>query len=305
MASNAEKIKKLQEDLSNLEGRVAELSGSVSHAREALESAVKYVSENLPIVQQAEADIRKYKETSQSTSQDTQAILVQLKESVAQVNNAVDEILGEEDDNGDREGGLLGEAQEKLKDSEEKRAADESERGELKKKIEDLLPAAATAGLASAFNTQRATYYRGTVFWPFVFMLAIGTIVLIGFNSFADITAATTIDDALIKVLARLPYYLAAVWLAAFASKRQSQNKRLEQEYAHKETVARSLEGYKREIAALDDESVLADLMKAVVGMLAYNPSTTLDGNHGDDRSPIHSALDTMRATFSRKKPEE
>jgi hypothetical protein len=42
------------------------------------------------------------------------------------------------------------------------------------------------------------------------------------------------------------------VWLAFFASKQQAQNKRLQEEYAHREAMSKSFAGYKREAEKLD-----------------------------------------------------
>ena len=45
---------------------------------------------------------------------------------------------------------------------------------------------------------------------------------------------ALTLNEALIALLKDLPFFIPTIWLAAYASKQQSQNKRLQQEYALK-----------------------------------------------------------------------
>ena len=213
-------------------------------------------------------------------------------------------ILGESKPDGTREGGLVSRIETEHEEMQTKRTSEEEAHEKLREKIEALLPGATSVGLAEAFKVQKDTYWWGGLVWPAIFITSVGTIVLVGTLSFHEVSAAQSINEAYVKLLARLPFYLAAVWLASFASKRQSQNKRLQQEYAHKETVSRSLEGYKREVEELDESGeILKGLMIVVVGMLGYNPSETLDKHHGSDKSPVASLFDWLRGRG--KKPNE
>ena len=69
------------------------------------------------------------------------------------------------------------------------------------------------------------------------------------------------------------------IWVAVYASKRRSENQRLEQEYAHKEALARSYISYKKQISELgkEDNVLLEKLILEAINAISYNASKTLD----------------------------
>lgn len=121
-------------------------------------------------------------------------------------------------------------------------------------------------------------------------------------------TKEFSIVDSLNHILARLPFFIPAVWLAIFASKQQSQYKRLQQEYVYKETLAKSYESYKREIDILpeSDEKILLQqkLISAMVEMCGFNPSLTLENKSHDDKPPLPGSdlLQNMKFNIGSKK---
>jgi cell division protein FtsB len=158
----------------------------------------------------------------------------------------------------------------------------------LYKKIEGLLPGATSTGLAKAYEDQSKNYKLPVTIWSGVFIVTMVFMIWIALNT---MKSTTDVIDALLGVLARLPFFVPAIWLAIFASKQQSQFKRLSQEYAYKQTLAKSFEGYKREIQNLPDgdtkNQLLDKLTAAMVDMCAFNPSGTLENKTHDDRPPI------------------
>jgi len=90
------------------------------------------------------------------------------------------------------------------------------------------------------------------------------------------------------NMLYKLPILGSLLWLAFFASKRRSEDRRLQQEYAHKEALAKSYQGFKQQIDALQakDEELTKRLLETAIGAIALNASSTLDGKHGD-KMPI------------------
>jgi hypothetical protein len=104
--------------------------------------------------------------------------------------------------------------------------------------------------------------------------------------------ATETLNEALISLLKELPIFIPTIWLAAHASKLQSQNKRLQQEYAFKETNAKSFIGHKVQIEQLikdgeADKELLSQLVAQLVVITAENPSKTLDNKSHEDSSPF------------------
>ena len=93
----------------------------------------------------------------------------------------------------------------------------------------------------------------------------------------------------------KTPIILPVLWLALFASKRRNEAQRLQQEYAHKEALAKSYQSFKNQIDQLQDgkkEQLLEKLLAAAIDAVATNASKSLDGKH-DEKTPIHLGLDT------------
>lgn len=106
----------------------------------------------------------------------------------------------------------------------------------------------------------------------------------------ANLKDATSVEDAFMKVISRLPFFMPAFWLAIFASKQQSQNKRLQQEYAYKEALTKSYEADKREIEKLPESTerhqLSAKLLETMIDAAKFNPSETLGSKTHNDGPP-------------------
>lgn len=102
--------------------------------------------------------------------------------------------------------------------------------------------------------------------------------------SFSFASHIKGIEDTLNNLFYKLPLYAPLIWLAIYASKRRSENQRLEQEYAHKEALARSYSSYKQQIEGLNqqDEVLLKKLLESSIETVSYNVSESLDKKHGD-----------------------
>jgi len=161
--------------------------------------------------------------------------------------------------------------------------------------IEGLLPGATSAGLAEAYQVQKLSYRRPILIWSITFIFAVSAMAILSatliYFQFRN-SAPQTLNDAFISLLKDLPFFIPTVWLASYASKQQSQYKRLQQEYAFKETNAKSFHGHKMQIEALmkdgvADKDLLLKLLAQLVVITAQNPSETLDSKAHEDNSPI------------------
>ncbi len=157
----------------------------------------------------------------------------------------------------------------------------------LFKKIEGLLPGATASGLAKAYQDQRVSYNKPYWLWATVFVLTMcGTILF----AVCNIHDASSVEDAFMKIISRLPFFIPAFWLAIFASKQQSQNKRLQQEYAYKEALTKSYEADKREIEKLpaspEKDKLSTKLLETMIDAANYNPSETLGSKTHNDEPP-------------------
>ena len=102
--------------------------------------------------------------------------------------------------------------------------------------------------------------------------------------SFSTLKNLSSIEEIAKSILHSLPITLPLIWVAVYASKRRSENQRLEQEYAHKEALSRSYISYKKQISELgkEDSELLEKLILEAINTISYNASKTLDKKHGD-----------------------
>lgn len=174
----------------------------------------------------------------------------------------------------------------------------------LFEKIESLLPGATSAGLASAyqslkesFKTPIANYTRN--FYFSLGLIAIGT-VLFAIQSVSTFPLKITFteikswDEILRRMVGNAGYFIPTIWLALFSATRRSQYERLQQEYAHKEAFASSYESYKQQLHDLKgtSEDLQRALIEKAVETIAYNASTTLNGKHHEEKSPLLQLLE-------------
>ena len=160
-----------------------------------------------------------------------------------------------------------------------------SKSDELILQIEGALSGATNLELAKAFQDQKKSYSWPKNGWAFLFIASISAMVLFSL----DINELKSDAEGYgLELLKRLPVFGPLVWLALFASKQQGQNKRLEQEYAHKEAITKTYVGHKRQIDKLadgdDKDALVRKLAASTIDAIEFNPSSTLDnGSHKDD----------------------
>jgi hypothetical protein len=159
----------------------------------------------------------------------------------------------------------------------------------LKEKIESLLPGASTVGIAKSFEEHKNSFDRPMTIWSIVFMVSL--LGMIVYALCMDKSDIKNFSDVGIRILNNIPFFLPAIWIAIYASKQQSQNKRLQQEYAFKEDVAKSYQGFKKEIENLDENDESNELklqfMQRLVDIIGENPTSTLEHRSHKDRPPI------------------
>jgi len=164
--------------------------------------------------------------------------------------------------------------------------AEQKERIEnLYKKIEEHLPGATSAGLAKAYEKRRKFYQIPIFTWNVVFVIAMLIMIYFGYKNLQDVKSW---EDALKHILHYTPIYLPAIWLAIYASKRRSESRALEEEYAHKEALAKSYSSYKLQIEEIggEDKGLIEKLLDKTIDTVSDNPSKVLDRKHGDN-SPV------------------
>ncbi|MGQ0828335.1 MAG: hypothetical protein ACT4ON_08070 [Bacteroidota bacterium] len=178
--------------------------------------------------------------------------------------------------------------------------------------VESLLPGATSAGLAKAFEDQRKSYKWPLIIWSIVFIavttIMAGCATYIFYRQFiSDKVVEETLTHGIIALLKDLPFFIPTIWLAVFASKQQSQYKRLQQEYVFKEINAKSFYGHKKQIEELmkngvEDNDLLLKLVTQLIVITSKNPSDTLDNKAHNDSPPLFKLVEKM---FPKKSKQE
>ncbi|MBD5166251.1 MAG: hypothetical protein HDT12_00490 [Helicobacter sp.] len=157
----------------------------------------------------------------------------------------------------------------------------------------EMLGITTIASLAEFYKNTRISYEKEMLIWQALFFASIMSMFLIGrldlfgadmnisfgFNEYLNINIDNYLSILGLFVV-KLPFYIPMVWFTIFTSKKQSEAKRLRDEYKHKETFANTYYGYKEQIKDLKDEKaqeLAAKLMQNLVKMTNENPNRALD----------------------------
>lgn len=169
-------------------------------------------------------------------------------------------------------------------------------RDELFDKIEGLLKGASTVALAKAFNDHKISFNISNYIWMGLFVVSILSMMGLSLWGFAN--ANYEFKDMWKYTLGNLPFIGGAIWLAIYSSKQRSQNKRLQQEYAYKEDVAKIYYGLKVEIEELGETELGRKLnesvLKLIIDVVSLNPSVSLDSKSHNDSGPILESLKSI-----------
>lgn len=162
--------------------------------------------------------------------------------------------------------------------------------------IEQLLKGASTVALAKSFKDHKDSFNIANYIWMGLFVLSIMSMMIVSIYIFDK--ANFEIKDMWRGTIGNLPFIGGAIWIAIYSSKQRSQNKRLQQEYAYKEDVAKIYYGLKKEIEELDDSDLGRQLNKKIldiiVDVVSLNPSETLESNSHNDKGPVLEALNNL-----------
>lgn len=212
-------------------------------------------------------------------------------------------IFGKQDRNGKRQGGLREELNIRRREIEQFKQEQSTTYKTLLDEIEGLIPGATSAGLATAYKEMKDKFDTPIRNFSIIFYFALALLFILAFVFITDDFGLWYINFVKIdepklllnNLFFKLPILLPVLWLAIFASKRRSEDRRLQQEYAHKEALAKSYESFRYQIDALktDDEQLKKQLLERSIAAIAFNASITLDGKHGD-KLPLLETIDKL-----------
>lgn len=180
-------------------------------------------------------------------------------------------------------------------------------------KIDDLLPGANSAGLASAYKKMKESFDLPIKNYTVYFYCSLGLLgvgsLLLWVESFSlwplalNFVGIRPWEELLRGMLGKAAFFIPVVWLAIFSATRRSQYERLQQEYAHKEAFASSYDSYKKELGELggDTSELQKELIAKAISAVAFNASGTLDGKDHVEKPPLLRFLDKADPEVVRK----
>jgi len=148
--------------------------------------------------------------------------------------------------------------------------------------INSLIPGATSTGLALAYQERKKAYQNTIIFWNIVFMALVGCMI---YGGYITLEKFDNWETTIKHLLQYSPIYIPAVWLAIYASKRRSESRGFEEEYAHKEALAKSYSSYKLQIEELgsEDKELMEKLLDRSIDTVSENPTNrVLNRKHGD-----------------------
>ncbi len=170
------------------------------------------------------------------------------------------------------------------------------------KTIEDLLPGATAAGLASSWDERRKTFLKPHDHWQWLFVGSVLAIVVLALSGLIQVYLAKTPptwDELMLLWLIRLPIAGALVWLALHASHEAALAKRLEEDYGYKATVASVLMGFQKQISEVGKDATtnpsLAKLLDDTLTTIAAPPGRIYD-KHKLTTSPSGELAEAAKA---------
>ena len=222
------------------------------------------------------------RETATADSAEIQNTLDGIKKKVNKLEQFYTKTFGKENDDGSRHGGHEKKLSDLFRDLEEYKTEQESKHNKLFEKIESLLPGATNAGLAKSYEERKQTYKKPIEIWNVIFFICV--LLMVSF-SYIHITNATDWGDILKRIIHYAPIYIPVIWLAIYATKRRSESRALEEEYAHKEAIAKSYSSYKKQIEEISqgDPELMVKLLSKTIDTISENPSEVLNRKHGDE----------------------
>ena len=257
------------------------------------------------------SEINNALELAETESETIKRLLNEVKIKLNDFKDYHSDVFGIKNDEGSFEGGLKAEIVAREKHLEEFKKQQELKYKTLNDEIESLLPGATSAGLATAYHELKESFNTPIKNYSRLFYCSIVTLVLVAFLSiiqevgffFIKFVEVTDLSKLLSNILYKLPIVLPVLWLTLFASNRRGETQRLQQEYAHKEALAKSYQNFKMQIEALDqsDPELMKKLLSSAIDAVSKNASDTLDKKHGD-KSPMHEGVDGFLSSLERVK---
>lgn len=147
------------------------------------------------------------------------------------------------------------------------------------KSIEDLLPGATGAGLASGFHDEKDAYEEKQKLAQRIFVGSLAVLVItLGFTPLqfffgqASVDAPVNTFDFFQRMMWNLPIVAPAIWSAWHFNRQASLYDRLAEEYRHKEAISTAFQGYTKQLKNLDQIGALNEYLQNALREISVPP---------------------------------
>lgn len=168
-----------------------------------------------------------------------------------------------------------------------------------RKKIDDLLPGATSAGLAKAFNIRKKSL--GPTRWTAIMIFCISVVGFIGLGLWAILgEGIKDWSEFMIFTIERSPIILGLIILEEFSRRLFNSTLKLEEDYAYKETLSMAFDGYQKAMSEVqvDAKDTLAHTLSInVLDALKERPGRLLENQEEDTDEPPLKALLAQQAS--------
>lgn len=248
-------------------------------------------------LEEKDAELSTHMESVRSSAEDASAMVEQigqLKQSALELSSGIEQLKSSMDEDRSTVADLSEHCTRLVAEIEERKeelGRLSEEASELRTRIELLLPGATSAGLASAFRERKEDFRKPRRVWGAIFMVAVLSLVAVAYINPATFEIEAPDYQLLIPYfLERLPFVIPVIWLAIYAAIRHRQALQLEEEYAYKEALSKSFEGYKTQLLEIDADAAekkhTLDLIHRTLNALALHPGRVYQGRRADRSAP-------------------
>ena len=298
-------------DTESLNTRIHNLETSIEQSYDKIKDLKTEVFDGDSETGSIEREIRESLAEAKSNKEEIDSILSSIESKTKDFKSFHTSVFGERNEEGILEGGLKNEIANREKHLDQFKKEQEIRYKALNTEIEDLLPGATSAGMAKAYFELKESFIKPIENYSRLFYGSIGCLIIVAFLAiiqelgfwYIKLIDVSNLNILASNVLYKLPIVLPVLWLTVYASKRRSEALRLQQEYSHKEALAKSYQDFKKQIEALNepDPELMKKLLNVAIDAISKNASDTLDKKHGD-KPPITQGIDEVIETIGKMK---
>ncbi|MBI4654517.1 MAG: hypothetical protein HY752_05940 [Nitrospirae bacterium] len=286
-------IKRIKNDLEgglNLKNKLEIFLGEVEKTTEKLQSITTSSDENAKKIND---NLTQSAEINQKATQILSAIQ-QTEKGAKELSSTMETLKGKVD-NWAKEIKELSEKSEKIKEDlterEKKLNLLIENTDNTLKRVEDLLPGATSAGLASSFRQRKEDITKSKKYWVVGFVGSLIFLVLMVSWIIYAFTEHIGKVEWWAYLLQRVPLTFPLIWLGWFFERNYGHKIRLEEDYAFKESISRAFEGYKKQMQEVDPEVALPRLCDRTISILSETPLRVFERKTSDE-TPANSFLE-------------